>query len=150
MHMRTRPSRPRHRPGRGRLRRAGLPLPVVRPRPRLPHLRVRLRLRVRLMPTAPEPALRPPRPWFLLGTHHPGWLATTGVPLFVSDRRLRGYRRLPRAAADWALDSGGFTELASHGSWEHGPTPEQCVARVRRYARDVGQLAWAAPQDWMC
>ncbi|HEY3718420.1 MAG TPA: hypothetical protein VGL39_28180 [Jatrophihabitantaceae bacterium] len=102
------------------------------------------------MPTATEHEQRPIRPWFLLGTHHPGWLATAGIPLFVSDRRLRGYRRLPRAAAGWALDSGGFTELASHGSWEHAPTPAQYVARVRRYAREVGRLAWAAPQDWMC
>jgi hypothetical protein len=102
------------------------------------------------MPTATEPAPRPARPWFLLGTHHPGWLTTAGVPLFISDRRLRSYRRLPHAAASWALDSGGFTELATHGSWDHGPTPEQYVARVRRYARDIGRLVWAAPQDWMC
>ena len=87
---------------------------------------------------------------FWLGTHQPGWLAHAGVPLFVSDRRLRGYRRLPRAVAAWALDSGGFTELATHGSWEHGPTPAQYVERVRRYADEVGQLTWAAPQDWMC
>src|SRR6266536_2188786 len=150
MHLRTPASRPQHRPGRGRLPRARLPLPMVRPRPRLPQLRIRLRLRVRMMPTATEPTPRHARPCFLLGTHHPGWLATAAVPLFVSDRRLRAYRRLPRAAANWALDSGGFTELATHGSWEHGPTPAQYVARVRRYARDVGRMAWAAPQDWMC
>jgi hypothetical protein len=29
------------------------------------------------------------------------------MPLFVCDRRLRGYKTLPRAAAPWALDSGG-------------------------------------------
>jgi hypothetical protein len=87
---------------------------------------------------------------FLLGTHHPGWLASTPVPLFVSDRRLRVYRRLPRASAEWALDSGGFTELASYGTWEHGPTPAQYASRVRRYAATVGRLVWAAPQDWMC
>jgi hypothetical protein len=64
---------------------------------------------------------------FYLGTHQPHWLIV-GVPLFVSDRRLRRYRRLPRAAAAWALDSGGFTELAQYGTWDTGP----------------------APQDWMC
>src|SRR5262245_5712430 len=101
-----------------------------------------------LAPTVAQ--CEPTRPLFLLGTHHPGWLATIGVPLFVSDRRLRRYKRLPRARAPWALDSGGFTELAAHGTWEHGPTPAQYVARVRRYAREVGRLAWAAPQDWMC
>ncbi|GII25343.1 deazapurine DNA modification protein DpdA family protein [Planosporangium mesophilum] len=87
---------------------------------------------------------------FYLGTHQPGWLAAATVPLFVSDRRLRGYRHLPRASAAWALDSGGFTELATHGSWSHGPTPCQYVARIRRYRDEIGRLTWAAPQDWMC
>ncbi len=59
---------------------------------------------------------------FLLGTHQPGWLgrpeiAAGRVPLFVSDRRLRVYRQLPRAAAPWAADSGGFTELQKYGRW---------------------------------
>jgi len=89
-------------------------------------------------------------PLFLLGTHQPGWLARAGVPLFVSDRRLRDYRRLPTAATTWALDSGGFTELSTHGTWAHGPTPTQYAARVRRYRDTIGHLTWAAPQDWMC
>lgn len=87
---------------------------------------------------------------FYLGTHQPGWLSWAGVPLFVSDRRLRTYKRLPRAAAPWALDSGGFTELSTYGTWANGPTPAEYAARVRRYQRTIGQLAWAAPQDWMC
>jgi len=87
---------------------------------------------------------------FYLGTHQPGWLNWIGVPLFVSDRRLRDYVTLPRAAAPWALDSGGFTELSTYGNWDHGPTPQEYVNRVRRYQRHVGLLDWAAPQDWMC
>lgn len=85
---------------------------------------------------------------FYLGTHQPGWLNWAGVPLFVSDVRLREYKTLPRAAAPFALDSGGFTELQKHGQWT--VTPGEYVARVRRYVRHVGHLAWAAPQDWMC
>lgn len=85
---------------------------------------------------------------FLLGTHQPGWLATAGVPLFVSDRRLRVYKRLPRAAAPWACDSGGFTELQTYGRWT--VTPAEYVGRLRRYRDQIGQLLWAAPQDWMC
>src|SRR5436190_14414765 len=87
---------------------------------------------------------------FLLGTHEPSWLHSNTFPLFVSDRRLRRYQRLPVAAGPWALDSGGFTELATFGSWERGPTPAQYAARVRRYRDEVGRLLWAAPQDWMC
>jgi hypothetical protein len=88
---------------------------------------------------------------FFLGTHMPSWLekpALAEVPLFVSHRRLRGYRRLPVACTDWALDSGGFTELSMHGAWV--TSASDYVAAVRRYADDIGRLQWAAPQDWMC
>ncbi len=87
---------------------------------------------------------------FYLGTHQPGWLSWATVPLFVSDRRLRRYRRLPKARTRWALDSGGFTELSTYGSWDHGPSSRQYVASVRRYRDEIGGLVWAAPQDWMC
>jgi hypothetical protein len=88
-------------------------------------------------------------PLFYLGTHHPNWL-DLNVSLFLSDRRLRSYRHLPRARTAWALDSGGFTELSRHASWDQGPTPVEYAARVRRYCDEIGHLAWAAPQDWMC
>jgi hypothetical protein len=88
------------------------------------------------------------RALFFLGSHQPGWLGTAGVPLFISDRRLRRYRTLPRAAAAWALDSGGFTELQYFGRWTVSPT--EYADRVRRYRDEVGRLTWAAPQDWMC
>src|SRR4051812_12754916 len=85
---------------------------------------------------------------FFLGVHQPEWLAKAGVPLFVSRRRLARYKRLPRAIADWALDSGGFTEISLHGRWEM--SAHDYAAQVQRYHDDVGRLCWAAPQDWMC
>lgn len=85
---------------------------------------------------------------FYLGTHHPNWLAHAGVPLFVSDSRLRDYKTLPVAVAAWAADSGGFSEIQNNGRWT--VTPEAYVARVRRYRDEIGMLRWAAPQDWMC
>lgn len=87
-------------------------------------------------------------PNFLLGPHQPGWLARAGVPLFVSDRRLKTYKTLPRAIAPWALDSGGFTELQMYGRWT--VPPQAYAARVRAYRDRIGALMWAAPQDWMC
>ena len=51
---------------------------------------------------------------FYLGTHHPNWIGDerfVGVPMFVSRRGLSKYRVLPIAVTDFALDSGGFTEL---------------------------------------
>jgi hypothetical protein len=46
------------------------------------------------------------------------------------------------------LDSGAFSELSIYGEWTEGP--ERYVAAVRRYQEEVGRLAWAGPQDWMC
>lgn len=85
---------------------------------------------------------------FFLGVHHPGWLERTDVPLFISRRRLANRKRLPRALGTWALDSGGFTELSLHGRWTI--TPEAYAEEVRRFAREIGNLDWAAIQDWMC
>jgi len=85
---------------------------------------------------------------FWLGTHETSWLARVDVPLFVSHRRLAARKRLPRARAAWALDSGGFTELAMHGEWR--TTVNEYVEATQRYAEQIGRLAWAAPMDWMC
>jgi hypothetical protein len=87
-------------------------------------------------------------PQFWLGAHHPRWLATTGVPLMVSRRSLAGRRSLPRAVESWVLDSGSFTELSLNGGWT---VPTHVYAReVRRFRDEIGRMAWAAPQDWMC
>lgn len=89
---------------------------------------------------------------FWLGTHEVSWLARpdVAVPLFISHVRLRDRRSMPRAVAPWACDSGGFTELDRHGvdAFADGPAPY--VAALRRYRDEIGSLAWAAPQDWMC
>lgn len=85
---------------------------------------------------------------FFLGTHRPAWLGELAIPLFVSRRTLSPIRRLPRALAPWALDSGGFTELSLHGQWT--VSPATYAAEVRRFRDEIGSLEWAAPQDWMC
>lgn len=85
---------------------------------------------------------------FYLGTHEISWLAKYAIPFFISDRRLRRQKKYPRALCYWALDSGGFTELGLHGRWT--VTPQEYVARVRRYMAEIGQMQWAATQDWMC
>lgn len=87
-------------------------------------------------------------PAFLLGVHEPAWLSRTDVPLFVSHRRLARRQELPRAVGPWALDSGAFSEIAAHGGF--ATTAHAYAAAVRRYADEVGNLAWASVQDWMC
>lgn len=86
---------------------------------------------------------------FWLGVHRAVWLERTDVPLFVSRRHLENRRSLPRALGPWALDSGGFTELSKHGGWDD-VKPKEYAAVVRRVRGEVGNLTWAAPQDWMC
>lgn len=85
---------------------------------------------------------------FFLGTHQPSWLAAVDAPLCVSRRRLTHRATFPRARAPWLLDSGGFTELNLHGGWTLSPAAYAAEARV--YGREVGRVAHAAPQDWMC
>lgn len=85
---------------------------------------------------------------FFLGTHQADWLDKVDVSLFVSTRRLKKRKTLPRARAAWGLDSGGFTELSTYGQWT--VKPKDYVREVRWYAEDIGDLAFAAPQDWMC
>lgn len=85
---------------------------------------------------------------FYLGTHVPNWLGFVDVPLFLSRRVLWERKTFPRAQANWALDSGGFSELSMYGNWE---TPaKQYIAEVRRFSSEIGNLDWASVQDWMC
>jgi hypothetical protein len=85
---------------------------------------------------------------FWLGTHEVGWLERTSVPLFISRVRLERRARWPRALGPWALDSGGYTALNGNGHWD--VTAEQYVELVQRCEQEIGNLAWAAPMDWMC
>lgn len=85
---------------------------------------------------------------FFLGTHEPSWLERLTVPLFVSHRRLARRASMPRARAEWALDSGGFTELSKYGAWITEPVAY--IDAARRYRDEIGRMAWAAPMDWMC
>lgn len=85
---------------------------------------------------------------FILGTHEPSWLAYAPFSLFVSHRRLVRRVAFPRAVSPWYLDSGGFSELSLYGEWR--TSPFQYVRAVRQYQDEIGNLVWAASQDWMC
>jgi len=89
-------------------------------------------------------------PTLYTGTHLPAWLwsGQADFHLFVSHRRLAGYKRLRPACVQWALDSGGFSELSLFGGWR--TSPQRYAAAVARYDEQIGRLEWAAPQDWMC
>ncbi len=85
---------------------------------------------------------------FYLGTHEPNWLSKAGIPLMVSHRRLAPRKTYPKAWGPWILDSGGFTELSMYGEWRVGV--DEYIEATAVYQEKIGQLQWAAPQDWMC
>ncbi len=72
----------------------------------------------------------------------------TAIPLFVSNRTLMPRKGLPRALGPWMLDSGGFSELSLFGEWR--TSPQRYVELTSRYADEIGNMEWAAIQDWMC
>jgi len=88
---------------------------------------------------------------FYLGTDNPSWLwrpEPMTHPLFVSARRLNRYKNYRPSTVDWALDSGGFSELNLFGAWRTNAATY--VAQVKRWVDEIGRLRWAAQQDWMC
>jgi hypothetical protein len=87
---------------------------------------------------------------FYLGTHKPHWLwhPAARFPMMVSHRTLQRYKVLHESTDPWILDSGGFSELSMYGRW--CTTVREYVTAVARYQREIGNLVWAAPMDWMC
>lgn len=93
---------------------------------------------------------------FLLGIPEPSWLwqhhsGLEDVVLFPSRTRLaRRKTSYPRALHDFAIDSGGFTELKKFGGWRL--SAQEYADEIRRYRDELGpeRMLWAAPQDSMC
>lgn len=83
---------------------------------------------------------------FFLGTDQPVWLERAERPLFLSWNSVARSRHT--AQVDWALDSGGFTQIVRHGSYE--TDPETYARGVARLLSDVGRLQFAVVQDFPC
>ena len=84
---------------------------------------------------------------FYLGTHVLNHLEKTDVPLFISRRVFEKRKSSLAALGNWALDSGGFSELNLNGKWSINS--QEYVTRVNKINNTPG-LLWAAQQDWMC
>lgn len=83
---------------------------------------------------------------FYLGTDQPVWLERAERPLFLSWNSVARSRHTARV--DWALDSGGFTQIVRHGSYE--TKPEAYARGVARLLSEVGRLQFAVVQDYPC
>lgn len=85
---------------------------------------------------------------FYLGVHRPAWMPLTDVPLFISAVILRRRRTIPKARARMGFDSGGFSELDTHGTWT--VDDRQHAALVTRVLDAGNVVDFAAVRDWMC
>jgi len=82
---------------------------------------------------------------FFVGLHQPSD-ARHFDRAFVSVNRLRG-RRSDFEVHEWIMDSGAFTEIATHGRYR--ASVDEYAAQVRRW-RTCGSMRAAVAQDWMC
>jgi hypothetical protein len=82
---------------------------------------------------------------FFCGLHQPSD-ARHFEACVVSVNRLRRRQR-PFPVADWIMDSGAFTELATFGAYR--TSVATYAAEIRRWAQN-GHLLAAVAQDWMC
>ena len=87
---------------------------------------------------------------FYTGSPQVNWLWGYPGQWFVSNSTLQKYRLLRPVRPDvrWALDSGAFTELVNHGHWRINA--KQYAELVYKYHCHLGNMDWAAPQDWLC
>lgn len=82
---------------------------------------------------------------FFVGLHQPSD-ARHFDRAFVSVNRIRD-RRSDFAVRDWIMDSGAFTEIATHGHYRE--SVGAYAAQVRRW-RSCGNMLAAVAQDMMC
>jgi len=83
---------------------------------------------------------------FYIGLHQPSD-ARHFDRVFLSVNRLRA-RSKPIGAREWIMDSGAFTEVATHGCYRQGVAVY--AAEVNRWAFAGSGLVAAVAQDWMC
>lgn len=82
---------------------------------------------------------------FFVGLHQPSD-ARYVESAFVSINRIRN-RVTSFTCSDWIMDSGAFTEIATHGGYREPPAAY--AAQIKRWARN-GNLLAAVAQDYMC
>jgi hypothetical protein len=82
---------------------------------------------------------------FYVGLHHPS-VTRHFARCMVSVNVLRP-RKADLVIQDWLLDSGAFTELATHGRYRD--RVEEYAARIQRW-KHCGRLQAAVSQDYMC
>lgn len=83
---------------------------------------------------------------FYVGLHQPSDAHRFDCA-FISVNRIRG-RKKPIGSAAWIMDSGAFTEIATHGRYRQGV--EDYAAEINRWSYPGSGLVAAVAQDYMC
>lgn len=83
---------------------------------------------------------------FFVGLHQPSD-AKRFDAAFISVNRLRS-RRKPVGAREWIMDSGAFTEIATHGRYRE--TVANYANEINRWTYEGSGLVAAVAQDYMC
>ena len=83
---------------------------------------------------------------FFVGLHHPGD-ARKFDRAFISVNAIRKRKSGFAGNCEWIMDSGAFTEIATHGGYRHPPSVY--AAEIKRWAGE-GRLLAAVAQDYMC
>jgi hypothetical protein len=81
---------------------------------------------------------------FFIGLDHPS-TAWPFLRAMISINTIRDRKGLFRVN-DWMMDSGGFTELSTHGRWR--TTPTEYADQINRW-KTTGNLVAAVTQDLM-
>lgn len=84
-----------------------------------------------------------------VGLHQPSdtrHFAICAEGVFISVNRLRD-RKADMTVGDWIMDSGAFTEIATHGHYRE--SVDGYVAQIERW-RHCGNMLAAVSQDYMC
>jgi hypothetical protein len=82
---------------------------------------------------------------FFIGLDHPATIWPF-LRSMIPSNTIRD-RKGPFRINDWMMDSGGFTELSTHGRWR--TSPQQYADEINRW-KDNGNLVAAVTQDLMC
>jgi hypothetical protein len=82
---------------------------------------------------------------FFIGLHHPS-VSWPFKRVMISINTLQE-RKKPFYVNDWILDSGGFTQISSRGTFVM--SPQEYLDKIEFWNR-CGNLVAAVAQDWMC
>lgn len=86
---------------------------------------------------------------FYIGIPGPYWITKMTFPFMISRRSFRSRKKGCVSNQDYAIDSGGFSELSINGKWEI--TEKEYVGKIRYFISLIEKVPnFISQMDWMC